>query len=227
MGVHLPKRTAKAEAIDARNRHLSILQDVEKWCVQSNAGKEGFFYLSAIPIIYSAWEGYFRITCAICLRRLCMRGTPVKKYDGKYATLWLQKEGFLEAFLRALINSMTLGKDNRKINAGRFNALTSFTDSINNWFESPLNHSSNFDELVMTYSNVNADVARLNGNIIGLNLSGVDFSKLDEMLGRRNDISHGGLISYPQESVVTGLLVYTINLINQFGAAVDTWLEST
>lgn len=223
----LHKQAAKSEIDDALRRHQAILSDVRKWCVDSNTTKESFYYLSAIPIIYSAWEGYFRVTCAICLRRQCTQGLKVKKYTHGYATLWLQRESFVETFFRNLFNSMTLGRDNRKINSGRFQALANFAKDVNLWLETPLNHSANFDELVMTYSNVNPDVVKLNCDIIGIDISTVDFSKLNEVIGRRNDIAHGGLIQYPSEGDVVGLIGYTDELLKKFHGCARAWLAAT
>lgn len=227
MPVHLSKRDARTEAKDAFDRHIAILQDVDKWCIQTNEDKEEFFYLAAIPIIYSAWEGYFRLTCSVCLRRLCERGAKVKKYKHPYATLWLQRESFLDMFLKALLNTMALGKDVKKLSSGKFEALSTFKANINHWLEGPLNHAINFDDLVMTYSNVNTEVAKLNGSIIGLDMAAVDFSKLDELLGRRNNICHGGLVNYTKEGTAKDLLMYTQNLLSQFHQSVVNWINNT
>lgn len=223
----LQKKAANSEIDDALNRHLIILSDVRKWCVDGNVSKEGFYYLTAIPIIYAAWEGYFRVTCSICLRRRCTPGVKVKKYDHGYATLWLQREAFVETFFRNLFNSMTLGKDNRRINSGRFQALSNFTNEVNLWLERPLNHAANFDDLVMTYSNINPDVVKLNCSVIGIDVSQLDFSKLNEVVSRRNGIAHGGLVQYPSENTVIDLIDYTDSLLKKFHGCTKSWLATT
>ena len=227
MPVHLPKRGATKELDDALVRHLNILSDLQKWCIDENRAKEPFFYLLAIPIIYSAWEGYFRITCSICLRRLCHQGRRIRTFDHKYTTLWLQREGFVESFLQSLLNSMTPGRDSRKISPGRFNALAKFSENTSQWLDQPINHATNFDDLVMTYSNVNPEVAKLNCGIIGIDVTNVDFSKLNEIIERRNNIAHGGLIQYPRETNVVELIAYSRTLLNSFGGSVKTWIATT
>jgi hypothetical protein len=227
LAVHLKKRAAQGEAAYALKSHLDILADVRKWCLTENEGKEKFYYLLALPIVYSAWEGFFRVSCAICLRRNCVLGNKAKSYRAAYSTLWLQKESFLESFFRTLFNSMSLGKDNRKINAGRFHSLTDFVSDLNAWLDNPLDHAQDFDKLVMTYSNVNEDIARLNCGIIGIDVTGIDFSKLNEVVGRRNDVAHGGLIAYPDEAKIVELVVYTENLLKQFPGRIVAWLQAT
>lgn len=227
MPVHLRKQDATREIEAALQRHLNLLADLEKWCIIQNTGKEKFLYLLAIPILYSAWEGYFRLTCSICLRRLCHQGKRVREFDHKYTTLWLQREEFVEAFLRNLFNSMTPGRVSKKSNPGRFNALATFSKDTSEWLDQPINHSENFDDLVMTYSNVSPDVAKLNCEIIGIDITSVDFSKLNEILQRRNNIAHGGLIDYPHEATLVELIKYARDLLRKFDSCVKSWVSNT
>lgn len=227
MSKHLRLQSAKLEAKIALARHIKILEDVKFFSVTSNPLKQEFLYLMAIPVIYAAWEGYFRISCSICLRRKCQRGKKSKAYESTYSTLWLQKEKFVSSFLDSLTSAMQLGRVQKKIGNGRFNAIAKFSDSLGQWRERPLDHLTDFDKLVMTHSNVNKDVAEINSEIIGINISTIDFSKLDELLNRRNEIAHGGMLNYPNDIVVIGLLEYTQNLISQFHSSVDQWLSAS
>lgn len=227
VAIHLSKRNAKTEVDDALARHIGILNSVTQWCVTSNTTKEQFYYLLAPPIIYSAWEGYFRVVCSICLRRLCGHRKKKKKYNHQYTALWLQRESFTTSFFSNLFNSMTLGKDSSEINKGKFKALSKFSGDINAWLEHPIDHTVNFDDLVMTYSNVNKEVVTLNSGIIGIDISTVNFSRLNDLVGRRNDISHGGFVTYPNEDEIKELVVYAESLINSFHTCVVTWIKTT
>jgi hypothetical protein len=213
------------EANDALERHLEILKKIRIFHVDKNLTKESFLYLSASPMIYSTWEGFFRLSCSICLKRKCHQGKLAKKYHELYSTLWLQKENFLDQFLARLFNSMTPGKDTSKLTSGKFSALTFLNSSINSWHQRPLNHSVDFDKLVMTYSNVKPDVVALNAAIIGLNMTAVDLTGLDDLLRSRNSVAHGGLITQPNELEITNLIDYTERLIRQFHAAVVDWIK--
>lgn len=224
MKRHIKLNEARAESDAALLRHKEILDNIEKHAITNNPDKDEFLYLMSIPVIYAAWEGFFRISCSICLRRKFFKGKKVKRYDESYAALWLQKEGFLNSFLDRLFSSMNLGKPPKNANAGRYHALASFTGSIMQWLETPADHLQNFDDLVMTHSNVNKDVALINCKIIGIDVSGLSFGRLNDLLGRRNEIAHGGLIDYPSEQVVIDLLSYTNGLLNDFNQAVNDWL---
>jgi hypothetical protein len=225
MPVHLRLSSAKLEAKQALNRHLKILDDINSRCIASNTANDGFLYLMSIPIIYAAWEGYFKIACSICLRRHCRPGQKVSSYPDIYAALWLQKEGFLASFLQKLLNTMTLGTPPKKKGAGKFDSLTEFTSSMKAWLGSPVDHLIDFDSLVMTHSNVNKSVAELNAKIIGLDVSNVSLGRLDSLLEQRNSIAHGGLITYPTKINVEETLDYARNVITEFHQAVVTWLE--
>ena len=158
MAKHIHRKEAKKEARQALERHKDILKNIEKHALTANEGKDDFLYLMAIPMIYAAWEGYFKITCAICLKRFCLRGQKYKSYPDSYATLWLQKEKFLNSFFDKLFSSVSFGKKPKKLSAGRFASLASFSQNIKEWLETPIDHLTNFDELVMTYSTVNKEV---------------------------------------------------------------------
>ncbi|MRJ21332.1 hypothetical protein FRT60_13470 [Pseudomonas haemolytica] len=224
MAIHLRLPSAKTEAKQALERHLQILSDIRERCISNNQANDGFLYMMAIPIIYAAWEGYFKISCSICLRRYCIRGRKVKGYDNMYAALWLQKEGFLASFLQKLLNTMSLGTPPKKQAAGKFNILSDFTSDMKLWLERPVDHFTDFDSLVMTHSNVNKGVAELNSKIIGLDISHIDFGRLDNLLEQRNSIAHGGFVAYPTLNNIDELLIYTKNLIESFHASIIDWL---
>jgi hypothetical protein len=227
MTVHLTKRTAQSELSYALRQHLDIIDSVERCFITLNISKEPFLYLGAIPILYSAWEGFFKVNCSICLRRICIRDGKAKNYSNEYASLWLQREPFMQTFLKSLLNSMDVGRDVSKITAGRFKTIVTFNNSIKGWLDSPVQHAANFDDLLMTQSNVNTEITKLNCNIIGVDLSAVDFSRLDELLGRRNSIAHGGLLTYPSENDVQMLLAYTRKLLTEFNLAIANWIKAS
>lgn len=227
MARHLTLRSARQEMHSAHVRHKDMLGNIRRHSLDNNKGKDSFLYLMAIPVIYAAWEGYFRLACSICLKTQCFIEKKAKKYHNKYTALWLQRESFFDSFLQNLFNSMQMGRSSKKISSGKFMAVSSFAGKIGPWLESPINHLSNFDELVMTHSNVNKDVAKLNSDIIGLHVEDIDFSRLDELVNRRNEIAHGGLINYPTENNVVELLDYTENLIDEFHLSIEDWLTTS
>jgi hypothetical protein len=227
MKRHIKLSEARAEADSALLRHKNILKNIETHAISKNEDNDEFLYLMSIPVIYAAWEGFFRISCSICLRRKFFQGKKIKSYDAQYAALWLQKQSFLNSFLDKLFSSMNLGNPPKKSTAGRYHALVGFTGSIVQWLDEPANHLQNFDDLVMTHSNVNKDVALINSEIIGLDISQVNFGRLNDLLGRRNDIAHGGLIDYPSKQVVEDLIRYADCLLDEFNSSVKAWLSGS
>ena len=216
---------ARVETVSARDRHLALLSDVRKHCITANVAKDKFMYLLAIPMIYAAWEGYFKLVCSLCVKRKCQVGKKTKAYEPMYSTLWLQKEPFVQSYLQSLINSMQPGRATRASFA-QYEALTAFAGSVTDWMDEPVNHALDFESLVMTYSNVGRDVVKTNARAIDMDLTGVALGKLDELLGRRNGIAHGGLMSYPLESEVVEYIDYAELLLTTFNAAVQRWLPT-
>lgn len=223
MPRHLNLKLARSELANAKVRHIGLLDKTRSHCIDANPGKDGFLYLMAIPLIYAAWEGYFRIVCAVCLRRKYITGKKAKKYPTSFSGLWLQKEGFVQSYLQKLVNSMQLGRPHRP-SAGQYAALCSLSTDLSVWLDAPMVVAPSFGDLVMTFSNVNREVVKLNADAIGLDITGINFGRLDELLGRRNEIAHGGLLTFPSDLDVDELLVYTGALINSFDSAVAGWL---
>lgn len=227
MARHLTKRAAKQELRSARDRHLALLAEVQKNCISENPARDGFKHLLAIPIIYAAWEGYFKISFTLCIKRKCQSTLRAKSYPGIYTALWLQKQPFVQSYLSTLVSAMQPGKAVQPKSGHQYRALAKFSDEFSGWLNSPMDHASGFDGLVMTHSNVDQKVLTLNSEVIGLDLSGVPVGRLDSMVGRRNEISHGGILDYPSDTEVIELLAFCNNLIISIDAKISTWLSAS
>jgi hypothetical protein len=226
MASRITKVDARAEVNDAKSRHDALLEEVRDHCVTRNSSKLEIYYLLAIPVVYAAWEGYFKLVCSICIKRQCDSAVKAKDYSQKFAALWLQKEPFFLSFLDKTTAAMQLG---RTVKAGgkQFLPLVELSEKLAHWHDNPVDDSVDFASLVMTHSNVNADVAKINAVAIGLDLRGVTFGKLDELLSRRNDIAHGGLLTYPKEHEVIELIDYALRLIDTFNTSAVNWISTT
>ncbi len=227
MARHLTLRAARQELAAAKQRHMSLLNDLKRHCVDENTTREGFKYLLAIPIIYAAWEGYFKISFTLCIKRKCQSTLRARAYPGIYRTLWLQKQPFVKSYLASLVNAMQPGKPVSPKTGSQYKALATFSENFAHWLEEPVDHASGFEGLVMTHSNVDHSVLTLNSEVIGLDLTGVPVGRLDSMVGRRNEISHGGLLTYPTEAEVIELVAFCGNLITSVDGKIRDWLASS
>lgn len=222
----LTKHAARTELTDAKQRYTMMLLEFEQRSVVNNKAKDGFLYLMAIPVIYSAWEAYFKMTMSICLKRMHNQSMKANRCNSSYVALWLQKESFVTGFLQNLLNAMNPGTDvSKKINMGKFKALAEFSKDLAQWHSKPV-PVQKFEDLVMTHSNINKAVVEANAEIIGLDINAISFGRLDELLSRRNDISHGGLVTPPPENAVQDLFIYVRNLITDFHSAALKWLST-
>jgi hypothetical protein len=227
MARHLTLTAARQELAAARVRHIALLDDVRRHCIDENTIRDPFKHLSAVPIIYAAWEGYFKISFTLCIKRKCQSTIKARSYPGIYRTLWLQKQPFVQSYLSTLVAAMQPGKAISPKTGSQYKALASFSDKFSQWLDAPVDHASGFEDLVMTYSNVDYKVLALNSEVIGLDISGVPVGRLDGMVGRRNEISHGGLLTYPTESEVDELVTFCRNLISGIDGKIASWLKTS
>lgn len=222
----ITRAEAGVEARDAKETHLDLLIEIEKRSLTENQQRDKYLYLMAVPIVYAVWEGYFKMSIAVCFKRLYEVNCRPRPIGRAFPTLWLQKESFVASFLQNLVNAMSPGTDvSKKINVGKFKALAGFSNDIAKWLASPVPAPTDFVNLVMTHSNVNESVAKANADIIGLDLAGVDFGRINQLLNLRNDVSHGGLLQLPEAPEIERTINYTKELINQFDSAVQRWIK--
>lgn len=227
MARHLTLPAARQELAAARERHLSLLDEVRKHCIEENPVREGFKYLLAVPIIYAAWEGYFKISFTLCIKRKCQSTVKAKSYPGIYRTLWLQKQPFVQSYLGTLVAAMQPGNPLSPKTGNQYKALATFSEKLAQWLDAPVDHATGFEDLVMTYSNVDQKVLALNSEVIGLDITGVPVGRLDSMVGRRNEISHGGLLTFPTEVEIDELVKFCGNLIIGVDDKIVAWLPTS
>lgn len=225
MSVYLPRKMARAEVQSALDRHITMLDEIKKHSLTNNVAGDQFLYLMAIPIIYSAWEGYFKIVFSVCFKRKCNLHRKASSYPEIFSVLWLQKQGFFQSYLSKMFAAMQLGQERLPKTGAQYRALAEFSKGFSAWIRGPVDHTVKFDSLVMTYSNVNLEVLKLNSEVIGLNLTGVRTGSLDELVGRRNDVAHGGLLVYPTNFEVDQLISYTEELMKSLDGAVSKWMD--
>lgn len=227
MARHLTLSAARQELTAARERHLALLDEVRRHCINENPARDGFKYLLAVPIIYAAWEGYFKISFTLCIKRKCQSTLKAKSYPGIYRALWLQKQPFVKSYLATLATAMQPGKAVSPKTGNQYKALATFSEKFAQWLDAPVEHAPGFEDLVMTYSNVDQKVLVLNAEVIGLDISGVPVGRLDSMVGRRNEISHGGLLTYPTEVEIDELITFCKTLIAGVDSKITVWLSTS
>lgn len=192
------------------------------------------FRMVATPFLYAVWERCFSTSFGIMAKFIRETHQYPAIMSANQAALWLQKEPFLQSFIDRIRQRPPESEKEiarRTLNQGAYKTLVSFMTSMVTWY-SERNHSGTDDgELVMTFSNINAAVLDLNAEAIGLSeiQEFKDFRKkvgrLDDLVGRRNDIAHGTLARPPgsREFTELGELVKNI-LINEYCEVVQTWI---
>jgi hypothetical protein len=192
------------------------------------------FRIVATPFLYAVWERCFRTSFGIMAMVVRQEASHPAVMSFEQATLWLQRESFVTSFI-AKLHSRTSNLDGtptrKSINSGSYRTLVEFLSNLIGWHNHKLQNIPLDSDLVMTFSNVNVAVLDANAQAIGLSLlpEFVEFRKcigrLDDLVGRRNDIGHGTLASPPgaREFKALSELVSDL-LVSKFCEVVQTWI---
>lgn len=83
----------------------------------------------------------------------------------------------------------------------------------------------------MSFSNVNPQVVAVNAMVLGISedptFQKIEFGRLQDLVLRRNDIGHGGIVTPPGNKEFAELWAYTEGLIKNYCDAFDNWIAVT
>ncbi|HGW8095127.1 TPA: HEPN domain-containing protein, partial [Escherichia coli] len=112
----------------------------------------------------------------------------------------------------------------KKVTKGAFKLTSEVIQHIDRFNKSTLS-DCDVSELVMTFSNVNEMVVKVNFDAIGLDYSLLDLSQLGEVVGLRNSLGHGEFKSSVNPRKFNSIIVYVENLIIDLNQCAITWLD--
>ena len=185
------------------------------------------YRLLVLPLLYSLWERCFTICHAIGLRLL--RDSSANAYAMKATerAIWLIRAPFYQS----LVGKLTVqpsSETNQKPKRGQFAALCDFLKELDSWHSSALDTSIDTGELVITFSNVNPKVVELNAKAIGIwdshYFKAIKLGRLNDLVGRRNEIGHGAVIAPPPNAQFVELWEYAENLVKAYCNAFVCWI---
>lgn len=225
---------ALAQEIDSTSAScVVLLEQVRLFCPPDLSGEyPETFRIMATPIFYSIWERSFRIANSIGLKaiRHKMR-TPTGCTESQIA-MWLQKESFYTSFLDRLHSSKAAGDAERsKVGKGAFDALSKFLEEYKSWLVRPI-PPGHLNDYVMTFSNVNRAVVAFNAAALGVDQFPAyqtafrGWGRLDDLVGRRNDIGHGTLAIVPGNKEFGELFQFTYDLVGSYCRVYSDWVRS-
>ncbi len=151
------------------------------------------------------------------------------------AALWLQAEPFFSSYADKVKNSSSKDSNDvssrKSIKASSYKALVDFIEKLFHWRSANISGTTDTTKLVMTFSNVNCAVLQANAEAIGL-ASIPEFvafhsaiGRLEDLVGRRNDIAHGTLAIPPGNRIFRELLGLTRDrLVIDFCQIVQLWI---
>jgi hypothetical protein len=212
-----------------------LIADMFALCpVDANGEHPSAFRMIATPFLYAVWERCFCTSFGIMTMVVSHQHTTPAAMSPNQAALWLQKEPFLNSFfdkIRKRTPELDQGNNRKIVTQSAYNALVDFVKNLLHWHSGQIKNTQNDGDLVMTFSNVNGTVLDLNAEAIGLAQlpEFINFrrkvGRLDDLVGRRNDISHGTMARPPGHREFDDLsnLVRDI-LIKEYCEVIQTWI---
>jgi len=186
------------------------------------------YRLLVIPILYAAWERCFTFCNAIAWRRLREECPAASTLSSHERAAWLMQAGFYQGYTKKLLNTSSVGEDETKLKKSQFPTLSEFLGSLDGWHASPLDQTVDAESLVMTFSNVNPDVVKVNAEALGMTtfpaFVAIGFGRLHNLVLLRNNIGHGGTIAPPANGEFIDLWDFTEKLIEDYSETFKSWL---
>lgn len=186
------------------------------------------FRLIATPMLYSVWERCFTLCHAVGLRFIRDMTLKAIDLDPSQRSIWLLHTPFYKSLTSRLREGFASAP--KKIKKGQFSLLCEFLPKLDEWLLNGLDRSIPTDSLVMTFSNVNPDVVELNALALGIadfpQFKSLKLGRLNDLVGQRNDIGHGAVISPPSNDTFQDLWDFTETLITQYCGVFSDWICS-
>lgn len=236
----------RAKIADSLREEIAFVRDKEclatissvRQLLSSDVTEPETLRLMVVPILYSVWERAFSGWTAICLRVVQDNYSKAIDCPAKTRAYWLRKADFFKSFVDSMRDVMELEREDsvlqqtsgfsKRITRGGFNLSSQVLLKLDEWHNRPLNAKVDLKNLVLTYSNVNDVVVNTNAEAIGLSdlesFARLDLTKLGELVGIRNGIGHGAILSPPGKRELEELIVYTEKLLVQYSDVVTEWI---
>jgi hypothetical protein len=214
-----------------RDECIEIFEALKKFCpADANESYPETFRLIATPMFYSVWERCFTTCQAVSLRMI--RDRTLRAYDlpPSQMTAWLLRAPFYQSFCAQLKNNNFNLDPLKEAKKGQFAITAEFLSSFEEWASAPLDPACDADDVVMTFSNVNPDVVKVNSQAVGIDshedFKRLKFGRLHDLVGLRNSIGHGAIISAPSNDQFRDLWEFTEDLIKDYCATFVAWIRS-
>ncbi|EMG9189136.1 TPA: hypothetical protein RG680_001595 [Morganella morganii] len=214
---------------------LNSIKSINDFMITSKErDKEDMFRIISVPMIYSSWEGFFTETMSVCLNTLKLSDREAFRYSAEIRALWLQREPFFSRYIDMIKNIYDADSHRsvlhnapqirKKVTKGAFKLTSDVIQHIDIFNKSTLS-DCDVSELVMTFSNVNEMVVKVNFDAIGLDYSSLDLSQLGEVVGLRNSLGHGEFKSNIKPRRFSSIISYVEGLINNLYQCALEWLD--
>ena len=215
------------EITDVKGGCMVLFDDMRRLCAADSEGHyPDTFRLMAVPMIYAVWERCFSLCHAVGLKRLREVRGKTSALASPQRALWLQRQPFYASYLDKV---RRLEPPKRGTSRGEFGALCDLLRDFETWSQGDIDPSVEMIDLVMTFSNVNPEVVKINAVALGIyehpKFQEIELGRLNDLVGRRNDIGHGGIVTPPGKREFLELWGFAEALIGSYCDAFGDWIS--
>jgi HEPN superfamily RiboL-PSP-like protein len=225
------KYTKKQSLIDLETLLDNCLEDIRAINETLNFVPDTHIQIQrymCVAMAYAEWERFFRQSHGICLKLVRSVFQKNDLCPEALQPLWFRKSDEYK-FLVQFINT------DRKLEseAGERETKSPYEFAFRllqhskNWLSSELDHRD-IDGLTITLSNVDKKVVEFNAKILGIDqyreFQCLDLGKLNSLVGRRNDVAHGGLVTSIGRREISEALHFAESHCRLYYTVVKKWI---
>lgn len=181
-----------------------------------------------VSMAYSQWERFFRQSYGICLKLIQSVYKRNSLCPISLRPIWFRKSPEFQSIVQFINNGRKLEVDQGlRETKSPYEFASKLLEHTLNWVNSDLEHRD-IDSLVITLSNVDKKVVEFNAKILGLDqcqeFQHLDLGKLNNLVGHRNDVAHGGLVNSIGERQITDFLEFAESHCNLYYKIIKNWI---
>lgn len=180
-----------------------------------------------LALAYSQWERFFRQSHGICFRLIQSVYKKNSNCPASLQPVWYRRSREFQKLVQFINTDRKLEAATQETKSP-FEFADKLLRNTQAWVSSTMGHED-IDSLVVTFSNVDKKVVEFNAKILGIDqdpkYKNLDLGELNNLVGRRNDVAHGGFKSSIGRRQMNDFLSYTTTLCVDYNNLIRRWIK--
>ena len=227
MTIFYSKKQSKVDLTELKEDSFKQIELVKQALSRSLVKHQDIQRSMTIMMVYALWERFFRQSNGICLRLVRSRYKHIHKCPANFASMWFRKSAEFKSLISLIYKFKEPKAD--KETKGPYQISENILKTSKNWSKLHIDTTIDVEDLVVTFSNINKKVVVFNAEIFEINdtaeFKSIDFSKIDELVSRRNDAAHAGFSDSLGKIQTDQLVSYVEVLIDGYYNLLFNWIK--